>query len=203
MLPGVLAAGQSWGDDVGRTGGPGPDAPAEITKTLQAAAVQAGLVCGRRRDLRRCDVRPTREEILAEPAGRRLDAWVQQYVLGVEPREVSVAGGDDTVTVWVGNAALSDGIWNRVELLRHGAPPRYSEDIAAAWGVVEHLNRAGMWWEADGGRLGLPVRFRFSFGESVEAADLPLAVCRAALLATASGVSPGVSPRAPPPPAAG
>ena len=94
-----------------------------------------------------------REQLLAEPAGRRMDYWVSQRVFDRWP---------DSLT--------ADMV------------PDYSTDIAAAWQVVEKLVSSG--WGAfgwDGFDHG--HRWIVGFGNSrAEAATMPLAVCRAALL---------------------
>lgn len=107
-------------------------------------------------------MKPTREQILSEPAGPRLDAWVAEFVTKWEPTGLS---RDMT-----------------------GKPfpepmPRYSQDIAAAIAVAEHLTGVVIeqWWED-----GWAVYFQLVEGGSTEQvvkATLPEAISKAALLA--------------------
>jgi hypothetical protein len=60
--------------------------------------------------------------------------------------------------------------------------PEYSTDIAAAWEVVEQMQKNGYCFDADGNALRR--RIRFGVGQEIgEAETMPLAICRAALLA--------------------
>ena len=79
------------------------------------------------------------------PAGRDLDALVAK-VLGIEPRDVRVAGSTEYVSVYTNNPAISDGIWTDRELRLHGAPRPYSTDPAAAIEALE------AWANADDSR---------------------------------------------------
>jgi len=112
--------------------------------------------------------KPTREQVAAEPAGRRLDGWVAEFVTG-----------------WGPSAIARD---------MNGVPfpedvPHYSTDPGDAWAVVGHLARR---WDvvlhacprghscqlSDVPRLGL-----IDYRPREDAPAMPLAVCRAALLA--------------------
>lgn len=119
-------------------------------------------------------MKPTKEQVLAEPAGRQMDAWVSVHVFGQECfQSKSVFGTDD---FYIFNADASRVV------------PYYSTDIAAAWQVVEHMGaqslpslmqfpevtpkwRCGFWNNSE---LGV----HYTYGETA-----PLAICRAALLA--------------------
>ena len=116
----------------------------------------------------------TREEILALPAGRHLDALVAENVMGIPALSQREWQGQ---LLWIGG-----GDNDRTYTI---AIPNYSESIAAAWLVVEHL-------KAQTSIIGmeyLPRRiegavWRFHFDASYGyAPTVPLAICRAALLA--------------------
>lgn len=83
-------------------------------------------------------MKPTREEILSEPAGPRLDAWVAEYVMGWvrEPGDVfSWAERDSGVaTGWYIDE--DPDYYACGENCRSWRP---STNIAAAWEVVEKL----------------------------------------------------------------
>ena len=71
----------------------------------------------------------TREQILALPAGRELDALVAEKVFGLAVDRVQFATADTT------GYKSDDGFRYPV--------PRYSRDIASAWGVVDKLTKDG------------------------------------------------------------
>jgi hypothetical protein len=138
---------------------------------------------------------PTREEILAVPAGRRLDGWVAQLVLGIACEH---SWREDVYAArpgwYCGNGQCG------AKKDRNESPPTfcyglvgcYSTDLAAAWLVVEHLReRFGQvelygernhFWDcvvSDWGGMTVLAR---------EGAETPmLAVCRAALAAMPAG----------------
>jgi len=134
----------------------------------------------------------TRDEVLAMEAGRKLDRLIAQHIMGkVCHDRVCINGewfevetwleaGEDPADPWIGTMAGGGLGW-------------YSTDIAAAWEVVEHLVRQGMWWAAEFYRhddpphdwaFCKPVDNRGAFRYYDARADsLPLAICRAALLA--------------------
>lgn len=130
----------------------------------------------------------SREQILAEPAGRRLDEWVAVHVLKIGPKDVRVRGSTETVCVYTGNpAVLSDGWWSAAELRRHGEPKPYSTDIAAAWEAEAAVPRElqGRYVEAlvnleDWSRDYFPVKWGEWF---VFVHASPEKRCKAALLA--------------------
>ena len=79
---------------------------------------------------------------MSEQELRELDIEVAEKVFGIAPREVRPRASAEVVKVWTTNPAiLCDGAWEACELKRHGDPPRYSTDIAAAWLVVDAVNR--------------------------------------------------------------
>jgi hypothetical protein len=118
-------------------------------------------------------MKPTREQILSEPAGRTLDIWVALYVM---------ADWQD------------DGWWHSKDGSKtsraDGGPRPYSTEIKDAWEVVEVMRRRGclptLLERANG---EWRAQLLFTDGEGFRhwpgaAADSPaLAVCRAALLA--------------------
>jgi len=107
-----------------------------------------------------------RDEILSEPAGPRLDAWIAN-VMGGKPLFL--------MRNFNGNP-FPEGV------------PAYSTDIAAAFQVVEAM-RAGGWHFTVGSVTVGPGAcvdfFRLDRNQefSTTAESSPLAICRAALLA--------------------
>lgn len=123
--------------------------------------------------------KPTREQVLAEPAGRDLDGWVATFVMGWT--EVGDPGhGCDWGGFPPGVKPFSapDGTsgWKTL--------PRYSTDIAAAWSLTERL----FGWELE--QLSLSWQATVHAGVAAEkyatGTTAPLAICRAALLAVVS-----------------
>lgn len=127
----------------------------------------------------------TREQILAEPPGPRLNAWVAEYVMGwtYGPDYVEDLG---PVNGW------SDANGNPVEI------PLFSTDIEAAWIVVGKMKTAAvgpgfelLWGEEEpndadkvwvavfGARLAPEQFIVEAYGPTA-----PLAICRCALLTT-------------------
>ena len=100
-------------------------------------------------------------------AGRELDALIAENVLGYE-------------------CDCSEGPKSDCPI--HGRQPysleRYSTDIAAAWQVVEHLNKSGLIINIT---VALPINEMFQYSVTIPGFDIkyaktiPLAVCRAAL----------------------
>lgn len=115
----------------------------------------------------------TRDEILSEPAGPRLDAWVAEHVMGWTP---------------TGLAKDFNGVPFPEPI------PNYSTDIAAAWEVVElvggfEIEQWGDVWEKKG-TIIWAASFNLPDGKNIvhaTAATAPLAICRAALLAMMEG----------------
>jgi hypothetical protein len=116
--------------------------------------------------------KPTREQVLAEPAERRLDEWVAEHVMG---------------QTWQGGSPIPnyDGRWSW--------PPPYSTDIAAAWEVVTHMEAVfpgfdlidwpvdgpeKRWYASFGNNLYPPKRIADFEGPTPE-----ICICKAALLA--------------------
>lgn len=154
-------------------------------------------------------MRPAREQILSEPAGPRLNAWVAEFVFnGDPPREFACprcgggcygAFGENHGQIACHGYATQhsedggcgwQGTWADV------ADMPFSHDIAAAWQVVEK------WRDPDkpGGYGELSMRCEGSpeeglwvvhFGVKSEglARELPLAICRVALLAVIEGAA--------------
>jgi hypothetical protein len=114
-----------------------------------------------------------RDEILNMSAGREMDALIAEWVIG----------GD----VYLGADYYFSSPYNRGG---HRYIPHYSTDIAAAWEVAEWLFKRGLTritngdgdsCDVDHVPLGLVPVTRFA---DVSAETFPLAICRAALLAT-------------------
>lgn len=118
----------------------------------------------------------TRNEILAMPAGRDIDALVEKYVFGREPE------------LWKHYGMVS------IQSYEYGGPPEYSTNISSAWDVIEKLathDRDIFVSNEDGRYLCDIIDYQYGLdgpepkakysSEYVE--DAPLAICRAALLA--------------------
>lgn len=135
----------------------------------------------------------TRDEILNMPAGREIDALIEENIF----KSVSCNN-------WAIQRYYPEE-WIRINSsCEHerchplGFVPRYSTDISAAWEVVEkfveqdckcHIYRYGNWNKKDGKRcwqvfLGDNKYNLFPYAEADTA---PLAICRAALLAISKG----------------
>lgn len=127
--------------------------------------------------------KPTREQILVEPAGRQMDAWVAEWVM-----EWKVT--DDKLFAFSHNTKKGYMLGQHADIafVETFMP---SSDIAAAWQVVEKLT-ANEWssqfefnkfcWWILFFRIDpvLPEEISEGVGEADTA---PLAICRAALLA--------------------
>jgi hypothetical protein len=111
----------------------------------------------------------TRDQVRAEPAGRRLDAWVARHVM----RDIRGR----------------DGVWRRRDNHRvtiQPGPWDYSRHPHDAWAVVERLVRLG--WNVyltalAKGEHEAMVSTCVEDHEHGIGDTMPLAVCRAALLA--------------------
>lgn len=118
----------------------------------------------------------TREMILAEPAGPRLDAWVRERVLGRPVVRQTALGHEFCFTDEVG-------------LMGRNPVPKYSLDIASAWVAVENLGRRYMEVTVDTGSKSPNCHVRVwktmfpKWEQCAAARTAPLAICRAALLA--------------------
>ena len=124
--------------------------------------------------------KPTIEQVRAEPAGRQMDAWVAEYVMGLP--NVHMCEGYLIHT--------QDSIqWNGALVVDF-----YSTDIAAAWKVVEKLNNVQMPNHVGPTRVHRLSNcnnswhiifcsdFGYPPGEEVVENTAPLAICRASLL---------------------
>lgn len=112
----------------------------------------------------------TRDEILNMPAGREMDALIAERVMG---RDV-LLGSD-----WYFPSPYGFG--------GHKSVPHYSTDIGNAWEVVDEMQAARNYW-AYTGSLSSYCYAMFAGHQSqheyrAEADKMPLAICRAALLA--------------------
>lgn len=116
----------------------------------------------------------TREDILNQTTGRKLDRWVQEHIFKVDLSEFhwerkgkSMFKETDVGVVWV-------------EI------PDYSEDISAAWEIVERLKAKN--WQYVIASEGEKVDVTFYWDpHRMEGClfdcKLPEAICKAALLA--------------------
>jgi hypothetical protein len=140
----------------------------------------------------------TPEEIERMPAGRELDALIAEKVMGFKWRTSKHSGyrylfppghRSNLFTDSIGNEPLY-GDWD-------DCVPAYSTDIAAAWQVVEKLCADAHNFSFDSGAFGPGSDWQnkidkwtvcFDDYTTVEvhsyAPTMPLAICRAALLAT-------------------
>jgi len=118
----------------------------------------------------------TREQILALPPGRELDALVAEKVMG---QKLPLGPSEE---------ARSVGPWFHGE----GAVcPSYSTDIAAAWQVVEKFQQTGLavfsFWTGQYPGYTANLNCETADGKwryfTADADTAPLAICRAALLA--------------------
>ncbi len=132
----------------------------------------------------------TREMILAMPAGREMDALVAERAMKIKVRFIPPFAG------WTANTLdyCYDQSIPEIGIMKHGGPiPKFSTEIAAAWQVVEKLQAMGHWvvinTTCDIGLYDIEVRRngRSSLAEVVIFEPAPLAICRAALLATLEG----------------
>lgn len=108
----------------------------------------------------------TRDEILAMPAGRDMDALVGEYVFGWEK----------------GTFPVYEPMKSKHGDYMVRPISNYSTDISAAWDVVEKLKESSLWLDLNTSPDGCQVGFADYF---VFADTAPLAICRAALLAVA------------------
>lgn len=133
----------------------------------------------------------TKDEILAMEAGRELDALIVDKVMGWawnthNPRN-HIMWNPDTGGVGIvvfHDGGEGDGVIQVLDV------PYYSSDIAAAWEVIGkmieqgtfiNLGHGGLVW-----RVNISTRYmyeRLEF-EGITAESAPLAICRAALVAT-------------------
>jgi len=127
----------------------------------------------------------TREEILKLEPGPELDRLVAERVKGWKRRLC-----EDEIDDRLRAAMLHEGtdeawIGPNDEVLV-GGPPRFSIDIAAAWEVVEDRRRWGWTWKMTGitGHWHVALYDEdFNFLAEARAAEVTVAICRAALSA--------------------
>lgn len=106
---------------------------------------------------------PTKQEILEEPAGRRMDAWVAEYIFNTPIPE----------------SFKRHGILTDLWLL-----PCYSINIGDAWKVVKKLRIEHFkWFEMAHRPSGYICNFVGDPKYTIYAETAPLAICQAALLA--------------------
>ena len=134
-------------------------------------------------------------------AGRELDALVAERVMGIKPTPITVIDGTG-VRADVGTLSssyrLPDGRTGR----EARSLPHYSTDMAAAWQVVEAMERCGLWlmlehcrfremFDVEPDRFAEAGQWTAHFQTPVnclgsECGDTAaLAICRAALAAVA------------------
>lgn len=102
-------------------------------------------------------------------AGRELDALIAEKVMGW--RFVNIGG---PAFIWVPPYAHPQV--NALGL----APPKFSEDIGAAWKVVEKIRKPGQSWNF---QIFSDGTCEAEFYEPVRAETMPHAICLAALKA--------------------
>lgn len=149
----------------------------------------------------------TREQILKEPAGRRLEAWVDELIFGEEivypnpNKPISVSGSLMTGPYRVGGVDLPPmpfRVVGTVEWPNLGAIPKcepiemYSSDFVSAFRALDKSDEFGypyvemhydsITWEI---RLISPDEYRPDIRaySSLESPSLCVAICRAMLLA--------------------
>ena len=126
---------------------------------------------------------PTREEILREPAGPRLNAWVAEHVLGLRLYKAMSGHHKDALVV------------DRCDYPDRNEPPMpYSTDIKEAMSLLEG-NRWGGAWEIGQDPSGWSEVTIYRWGGDPndgdweptathpENNDLPAGICRTVLLA--------------------
>lgn len=124
----------------------------------------------------------TRDEIPNLPAGRELDALIAIEVMGWH-KEVR-DGFDHWIENESGRFMCGVGKYSGHEDDEdfHILNWHPSESMLWAWEVVEKMQSNGYCFDADGNALRR--RIRFGIGQEIaEAKTMPLAICRAALLA--------------------
>lgn len=123
----------------------------------------------------------TRDEIEKMPAGREMDVLIAKHVMGL------------TVT------SSEEMAYRRTEYgysdLHRIDARKYSEDISAAWLVVEKLAKEPCAWYIHSINLTTGLRYNADYWEETDSPDgkiisynataetAPLAICRAALMA--------------------
>lgn len=130
----------------------------------------------------------TREMILGELPGPKLDRWVAENIMAIpQLYAYTHTAGDEKIYFWSEDEedlAIRDHALS-VEL------PKYSTDIAEAWKVVEELNSRGLSFSleldsmgrvhAKGGQAGLDCSGAV-FDDQGFLCTVPEAICKTALL---------------------
>ncbi|WP_339246845.1 hypothetical protein NST58_06545 [Paenibacillus sp. FSL R10-2796] len=117
----------------------------------------------------------TREEILAMEPGRKLDALIEEHIFNVDLSGFQWAR--------VGNSMFknTDGSVTWIDI------SRYSEDISAAWIVVEKMRNLGfnlnLYVHQSGYSIVYPSTASGLAFEEVMCKTTPDAICKVALLA--------------------
>lgn len=122
----------------------------------------------------------THKEISQMPADRNLDALVAERIMGWQWFE------DRKGFRLLLPSGEPDGRFYTVQQGPHQFVPCYSADITEAWEVVERFPCAfgiGRAWKLTGEPAGWSVWIGVGMGVSARADTVPLAICRAALLA--------------------
>lgn len=144
---------------------------------------------------------PTREQILAEPAGARLDGWVAE-ALGWSIVTVTDAGDFDVEVYRHLPRPLvrvhPDGCFLERQQPYKSQPWKPSKDIAAAWEVVEAMAARGcdlvlQDWRRLPQQAAWAALYELPTGHDTGhclGETAPLAICRCALLA-ARNAAPG------------
>jgi hypothetical protein len=124
----------------------------------------------------------TRDDILNMPAGRELNILIAENVMGwkhsrVIPNSDIITGGD--LILWTKPDNVIITIYDL---------PDYSNDIASAWLVLEHMGNTYGWKPHNGVMImrendNWYVELPQPNWECAEAASPALAICRATLLA--------------------
>jgi len=138
----------------------------------------------------------TKEEIMAMPAGREMDALVAEKVMGADLAKLWWFDDEEDVCLglcyfhidearncgWLDNGKSADEC--RESRTYREICPAYSTDIAAAWEVFKFFGVQGAvyfsgtdWW------CEIQPEVGGEYAKSPEEVSAPLAICRAALLA--------------------
>ena len=149
--------------------------------------------------------RPTKEQILNEPAGEEMDRWIAEYVMGWELKDwlggefaVHPSKKGPIIKAWLLKNDTKPGHWFWMNSERE--LPYFSTKIADAWEVVEKMQGIGFSYTIYGTCFvssvmsGVVCIFRKDLwppdmgvteGNFLgQGRQLPLAICQAALLAT-------------------
>ena len=119
-------------------------------------------------------------EIDEHPAGRCLDAWVAITIMNWKYAPKT----DPKIKLWL--------YWRRPDGMLKYEPPEYSTDIAAAWEVVEKMQKPNWAWHIESFYADGELRWWVLFwGDDEEgnifddgkgdAKTISLAICRAAI----------------------